>query len=145
MHRLPYIYVPSLLPTTLFASKLWDLSCNPICVCRMQQIRREIRGYSSALKITVIVVANEELCAALVDVSVHPTLMCTRFFPYLGVLIWLPLNRKLPRVWLGRPPVWGSPLCVNLPGPPRYPSCDLAPLCEPLRSTAPSLGDREVH
>lgn len=91
MHLCTLIYVPSLLPTVLFVSKLWDLSCNPICVRRMQQIWREIRGYSSALKITVIVVVNAALYASpfvVLVTNVHLTLKCTLFFPYLGVLIW---------------------------------------------------------
>lgn len=35
-------------PSTPFLRlcELWDLSCNPVCVRRMQQIWREIRGYS---------------------------------------------------------------------------------------------------
>lgn len=76
-------------PPAFFVSKLWDLSCNPICV-QMQQIWREIRGYSLALKITVMVLVNAASYASpfvVLVMNVHLTLRYTLSFPYLGVLI----------------------------------------------------------
>lgn len=47
-HSIRDIFKHSCIPPTLFLRlcELWDLSCNPVCVRRMQQIWREIRGYS---------------------------------------------------------------------------------------------------
>lgn len=91
----PLYMFPLSRPPCFFVSKLWDLSCNPICV-QMQQIWREIRGYSSALKITVIVLVNAALYASPFVVfvtNVHLTLRYMLLFPYLGVLIWLLICR----------------------------------------------------
>lgn len=48
-HSIRDIFKHSCIPTPtpfLCLCELWDLSCNPVCVRRMQQIWREIRGYS---------------------------------------------------------------------------------------------------
>lgn len=92
-------------PPAFFVSKLWDLSCNPICV-QMQQIWREIRGYSLALKITVMVLVNAASYASpfvVLVTNVHLTLRYTLSFPYLGVLIWLLICR-----WTSSYPGFGS-------------------------------------